>query len=45
MRNGFWVLIWMLLVLALTAACSPDISQAPTNQLQGPALVMFYTEG
>jgi hypothetical protein len=45
MKNGFWVLIWMLPVVALTAACSPDTSQPPANQPQGPALVMFYTEG
>jgi len=45
MKNGFWVLIWMLLLLAFTAACSTNTSQPPASQPQGPALVMFYTEG
>jgi len=45
MKNGFRVLVWMLLMLALTAACSTNTSEAPASQPQGPALVMFYTEG
>jgi hypothetical protein len=42
MKNRWHLLLWLLLVGVVIAACSTN---APANQPQGPALVMFYTEG
>jgi hypothetical protein len=42
-RFLLWVLA--LLSLAITAACSTNDPSEQTNQPQGPALVMFYTDG
>lgn len=44
--KGRWQwLLWLLLVEVVTAACSTDTTKAPSSQPQGPALLMFYTDG
>lgn len=45
MKNGVKLLLWLFLTAVITAACSTNSAKAPDNQPQGPALVMFYTEG
>ena len=47
MKNRWKLWLWLLLLAAtITAACSGgETSEAPADQPQGPALVMFYTEG
>ena len=45
MKSGWRLLLWLSLMAMITAACNTDNVDTPTNQPQGPALVMFYTEG
>ena len=45
MKNGLKLLVWLLLTAMVTAACGTDTGEVPANQPQGPALVMFYTDG
>lgn len=48
MKSKWHWLGWLLLLSLLTAACSPnteDREESSTIQLQGPALIMFYTDG
>jgi hypothetical protein len=41
-----WRLLLSVMVLGLvTAACGSTNDQTPSSQPQGPALIMFYTDG
>lgn len=45
MKNLLKWLLWAVITAVFTTACSTSSTEPAVNQPQGPALVMFYTEG